>query len=149
MAATQRRRILEALMARLEVILVSRGFATDVGQQVIVGEIPQLGPSDPDAIVAIMVGEQPGNLGLNVFTQLPYEVLAIAKADLDKAWLTVEDVIGDVKRAIELEDRTLDGLVLDQLSRGPVKSLPREPGSTTIGASITYLADFKEGWGAP
>ncbi len=149
MAPTQRRRILEAFIARLEVILVERGFATDVGQKIFIGEIPQLGPSDPDAAIAIIVGEQPGNLGLNVFTQLPYEILAIAKADLDRAWLTVEDVIGDVKRAIELEDRTLGGLVLEQLSRGSVKTIPREPGSTTIGASITYLADFKEGWGTP
>ncbi len=130
-------------------VLVERGFATDVGQRVYLGEAPQLGPDDPDAAVALLLGEQPGDLGLNVFTEIPLECQAHAKADLDAAWLTVENVIGDIKRAVELADRSLGGLVLQQLRRGPVKAIQREPGSTTIGASVTYLAQFKEAWGAP
>ena len=63
----------------------------------------------------------------------------------------VEDVIGDVKTAIETSDRTLGGLLSHQrdIRRGPTRFLERESGDDIIAAGITYIVEFVEGWGAP
>lgn len=79
----------------------------------------------------------------------PISIQAVAKADLENVWLTIEAVVSDIKKAVELSDRTLGGLVEQHLQRGSTRTLPREPGTTTIGASVLYVANYSETWGAP
>jgi len=150
MAASRRRLILEALKARVEEITVEHGFETDAGLTVFLGETPALGPDDSTTAIAIVIGEEdPRYQGAKFLIRLPLAIQAIARADLDQPWLAVEDVIGDIKRAVELEDRTLGGLVKSDLERGSVQALEREPGSTTVGAEVVYFAIYSEGWGIP
>lgn len=150
MAEPLRLQILQALTTRVQEITVGHGFNTDAGLTVFLGETPQLGPEDPPAAVALVVGDEvPKYQGENVFIELPIGVQALARADLDQPWVTVEALIGDIKRAVELADRTLGGLVRRQIVRGPVVALEREPGSTTVGASVTYFAPYVEAWGNP
>jgi hypothetical protein len=78
---------------------------------------------------------------------LPVEVQALVKATVATAGELLEALLDDVTAAIETEDRTLGGLVDFPLERGPVRSLPREAGSLSVGVAITYTAKFKEGWG--
>lgn len=148
--SSRRQQIVEALKARLEAITIANGFDTNVGTTIYVGESPDLGPDDADTAIAIVVGdEEPQFQGEHVYLELPISIQAIAKANLDESWLNVEAVIGDIKRAVELADRTLGGLVKRQIVRGPVRALHREPGNTTVGASVTYIAPFTEVWGSP
>lgn len=152
MAATpsRRRLILEALLARLQVIEVANDYATDAGQHVYLGVTPALGIDDEDVAIALVVGdEEPRYQGVSLLIALPVEIQALAKADLDEPWVAVEDVIADIKRAVELEDRTLGGLVKRQIERGSVTTLERPDGGTTVGASVTYLCPYAENWGAP
>lgn len=147
---TKRQYLLEALNTRLAAITTANDFQTNAGQHIYIGETPALGPDDEDEALAIVIGdEEPQYQGVNLFIALPIDVQAVVKADLDAPWMTVEAIIGDIKRAVELEDRTLDGLVKRMIQRGPVRALPREPGSTTVGAAVTYVAPFLEGWGTP
>jgi|SRR6185369_10136330 len=148
--ASNREQVLVAVRARLRAILQAEGFRTNVGQAVFLNEVPDLGPDDPDEIIAMVVGtDQPRYQGMQVFIDLPIEIQAVAKADLDDPYLTVEAVLADVKEAIELEDRTLNGLVKHQIERGPTRTLPREPGSTTVGVAIMYGFPYTEVYGAP
>jgi hypothetical protein len=148
---TQRRNILAALTADVATIATANGFDTDAGLVVYVGEVPQLGDDDPDQAIAIIFGleephwELPGK---SVQIRLPIAICAVAKARTN-AYLVIESLIGDIKRAIEKEDRTLGGLLTHPLERGPVAWLPRESGSTTVGAAVNYVIRIKEGWGAP
>lgn len=150
--ATRRRLILEAIVARVQAIQIVDGFETDAGVHVYLGEAPALGPDDEAQAIAVVVGDEEPNWPLHGKAnqiRLPISVQAIAKVDLDQPWLAVEALIGDIKRAVELENRTLGGLVDSPLERGPVLTLPKEPGSTTVGAAVNYRALFKESWGAP
>jgi hypothetical protein len=150
--ATRRRLILEAIKTRLEAIRTADGFDTNLGRQVFLGEATELGPDDPEQAIKVVVGldlirwQSPGHAFL---ITLPIGIWAVAKADVTQAWLASESVIGDVKRAIELEDRTLGGLLTSPFERGQTQALERPPGSTTIGIGIGYMLLYKEGWGTP
>lgn len=147
----RRKQILEVLLARLQVIHTSHGYATDAGQALYLGETPELGPDDPsEAIAVVVLDDEPRWQGEGLLLRLPINIQGLARADLEKPWLTVEAVLGDIKRAIEQEDRTLGKLVNHPgLERGSTQTLPRADGSLTVGAGITYSGWYREGWGNP
>jgi hypothetical protein len=148
--ASTRQLILEAIKTRLEAIEMGDDFLTDAGAAVFLGFEPPFGPDDPDVAIAITVGVDSRQSGqANVQGRLPIQIAAIAKADLTEPWVAVESVLADIKRAVELEDRTLGGLVNHRLERGDTETLARDAGATTVGCVITYLADYVEGWGTP
>lgn len=150
-SASRRRRILEALKSRLTAIHGST-FETDAGYRVFLGYVPMLGPDDPDSAIAILPGDdQIEHRGARFGIVLPVEVFAIAKASLEEPWKVVEGVIADIKRAIELSDRTLGGLLPHDhaLGRGSTRTLEREPGSPFVGAAITYEIAYTEAYGQP
>jgi hypothetical protein len=147
---TRRSLILQAFVTRLSAITVDNGFETDAGATIYLGEAPALGPDDPAVAIALVVDDDhPTYQGEQVFNQLPIDICALAKVDIDQSWLAVEALIGDIKRAMELPDRTLGKLVPRQIIRGVTRTLPRETGSTTIGALVRYTAPFVEVWGNP
>ena len=81
--------------------------------------------------------------------RLPVGIAVLAKADLDEPWLAVEQTLGEVKRAVELEDRSLGHLLKQPLERAGTQTLEREPGSETVGLITTYLCFYAEPWGEP
>lgn len=150
MTDARRQLILSTLIERVSVIRVANGYQTDAGATLFIGETPPLGPDDPAAALAIVVGdEEPLYQGEQLFIRLPYDIQALANPGLEQPWLVVEATITDIKRAVELADRTLGGLVKRQIERRAVRSLPREPGTETIGAAVTYVAPYTEKWGDP
>lgn len=156
-ATTQRVRILTAILERLQAIRAGEEapegngtFLTSVGDAVHLGVEPKLSKDDPDALVIAIgddVPEVPGQQ-LKALIDVPVEIQALAAADLDQPWLTVEALLGDIKRALELRDRQFGGL-LRTFTRGPSRTLPREPGSTSVGVGITYQVGYSEVWGKP
>jgi len=150
MAAARRQQILEAIQTRLQAIRVGGGYNTDAGLAVYLGESPVLGPDDPDVAIAIVPIDDAVDAQVKgLLIALPVEIEALAKADLAEPWVAVEQILQDIKRAHELEDRTLGGLLSSAFERGTTRSLPRQPGSTTVGAGIGYLCRYKEAWGNP
>jgi len=146
--ASRRQQILEAFRDRLLAVTTDDDF--ERRPTLFLGETPPLGPDDPDTAIAIVVQDtEPQYQGVNVFESLPIEIQAIAKADLDQPWLAAEDILGRCIAAIELEDRTLGGLVTRKIDVGPTRTLPREEGSTTVGIAITYVAPYARQWGVP
>ncbi len=149
---SRRELILHALLARVGEISATNGFNTDCGATVLLGEAPDLGPDDAPVVLAIVPQDDvPTFTGMNIRTAWPIEFQAIADAskDISRAWLLVEQLVADIQRAIELEDRTLGGLVQKQFERGPIRRLEREPGSTTVGAAVPYVFPFVVAWGNP
>lgn len=149
---SNRKTIIQAFVARLAAIQVANGFATDIGLQYFVGETPTLGADDPEAALAVLIGaEQPQWQGKKCYITLPIDVHVIVPAGAS-AYAAQEDAIADVKRAIEV-DHDLGGLLSSAgqfpLRRGAIRPLPRESGSTEVGAVLPYEASFTEGWGAP
>lgn len=148
--ATSREGLVTWLTEQLAGIRVTNGSQTDAGETVFAGEAPELGPDDPDAAIALLLEDEETTWqrgGKAAVVRLPFTISAIAKADLEAPWKTVEQVLGDVRLAIEVEDRTLGGLLSDPLDWSSVRTLKREPGSTTVGVAVTYLAILKRGWG--
>jgi hypothetical protein len=147
---SRRQRIIEAMEARLQVIYVRDGFNTDAGDRLFVGEVPQLGESDPDEAIALVIGDDdPTIAGPGFLIGLPLEVHALCKVTVEDPWTRIESLIEDIKRAVELEDRRFDGLLTSHLERGATQTRPRESESLTAGVVIPYRAQYKEAWGAP
>jgi hypothetical protein len=148
--ASNRESILAALLARVGAIQIAAGFTSDAGLAVTLGESPLLGPDDPDVAIAILVNDDdPKYQGMQIMIRLPVSIQALANPNLADPWLAVEALLGDIKRAVELEDRTLGGLVKRQIERGPTRTVLREPGSTVVGAQVTYICPYTECWGNP
>jgi hypothetical protein len=144
-ADSRRLRILEALLGRIELI-------DGTG-----GELPQLGPDDPDKAIAIIVGEdqvegmQVGKLWIN----LPVNFVALANPRIDQPWRIAEQVLADIKTAVERPDLSLGGLLSpgrnnpEGLLRGTTEVNVRQSGSETVGVAITYVAHHAESLGRP
>jgi hypothetical protein len=150
MAMSRRQQVIEALKARVAAITIAGGFNTDAGSLVFLNETPALGPDDPDVAIAMLIrDDDPSYHGEQVFYRLPIEFQALAKADLAAPWVIVEQVLQDIKRAVELADRTLGRLLRTNLERRSTRTLEREQGSTAVGVAITYEAPIAETWGTP
>ena len=149
---SRRQEILAKFVERLEAISVANGYQTDIGQLVFIGERPVLGDDDPPAFLnVVVVADEPGYQGENVFVKLPVTVHAVVKADWSGGtpWATVEAIIADTKKAIEIDHDLAGLLVARGLERGPVEPRDREPGDTIVGAGIQYSLKYQEQWGAP
>jgi hypothetical protein len=149
-AVTKRALILAAFSARLMAIEAGDDFSTDAGQKLFIGEGVELGEDDPDAALAIVPSADDPTWQMKALgIKWPIRVQALVKANLDDPTSATEAVIGDIKRAIELEDRTFGGLLSQPLERVSTRSVERQPGSDTVGAEVVYIATYKEMWGAP
>lgn len=146
---TRRLLILERLGQLAAAITVANGFDSDAGLRVYIGASPELGPADPDYAIAIVPGDELATEDGRISNSFPVEVQAIGKAGAADAWINLELLLGDLKRAIELTDRTLGSVLKGVMRRGPTRTLERPPGATTIGAGITYLCPYIDEWGNP
>lgn len=146
---TRRLMILDELARRAGVITTANGFPSNAGARVYLGAAPELGDGDPNEALAIVPRDDSPTEPNYQFVTLPIEIQAIAKASIEEPWIAVEVLLGAIKLAIELPDRTLGSLLKAQIRRGPTRSLERVPGSTTVGAGVLYLCEYVEPWGNP
>jgi hypothetical protein len=147
---SNRSEILEIVKTRLQAIRLGSGYATDAGATVFMGEAPSLGPDDPTTAIAIVIGDdEPRYQGEQILIRLPLTIAALAQANLDDPWGSIEAILGDIKQAMEVKDRRMGRALKSPLTRGSTRTLAREPGSTTVGIGITYLIDYAECWGTP
>jgi len=157
MADSRRLQIIEALKARVEAIDGTGDFNTTAGANVLVNEEPKFGTHDPKVAIVMLVKEdQGGELQLgNIPLLLPIDFVAMVAPTLDAPWRQTELVLADIKKAIELEDRSLGGLLTggrnnpEGLMRGTTEVFYRQNGSEAAGLLITYAAKYVEAWGFP
>ena len=110
--ATRRQDIIDEVISRVSAITKTNGFSTNAGRNVYVGEIVKLGENEPDSAIAIVIGnETTVSQRVKVIYDLDIEIQALVKAQLDQPWTLAEVMIGDIKKAVELEDRRLGGAV--------------------------------------
>ena len=147
---------LTELKRRLEQITITNGFSTDAGKNVLLGENAKLGPDDPETAIAIVVGSSTEeHLGFSkvIVSRVGLSLQAFAKAapaDGADPFLVAEDVVADIKRAAELEDRTLNGYCSNPgFSRASVTPAKRLEASEYVGAKVDYSLTFEEAWGRP
>ncbi len=146
---TRRLLILERLGALAATITKANGFDSDAGARVYIGATPELGPADPDYAIAIVPNDELATEEGRISNTFAVEVQAIGKADAADAWINLELLLGDLKKAIELEDRTLGSILKGVMKRGPTRTIERVPGATTIGAGIFYTCPYVDEWGNP
>lgn len=136
--------VVEELVSRLSVIRETNNFATDAGKTVFVGESPELGEGDPETAIAVVLNDtvpQPNRMEI-----WPIEIQAVAKASIEQPYMAALHVLGDVVKAFELEDLTLNGLV-KRMEVGPQRTLRREQGSMTVGIGQVYYLQYIRAWG--
>jgi hypothetical protein len=155
MADSIRKRILSEVKQRLSVITPDNpGFVTDAGQHIFIGVLPKLGPDDPDAAIAILPHDHATGYQLqHVVGEWPIEIIAVANASENRQepWLLVEDVLADLQRAMETEDRTFAGTISrhDCFEVGAAKTFERESASDVVAISQLYVFSVKRVWGHP
>lgn len=143
---SQRRFILLELRERVGKVKKADGYQTDAGLAVFVGETPQLGPDDPsEAIAVVPLDAEPLPNRMEIW---PIEFQALVKADVNQPYLAAVAILDDIVKAVELDDRTLGGLV-KQIEIGTQRTLPREPGSAVVGVVQLYRLSRTRVWGLP
>jgi hypothetical protein len=156
--SSRRENALADLIERLGFIQTAKGYGSDAGLYLFQGEVSNLGPDDPPAGIAIIVGaDSPVMSGSRVRATVPVEIQALVPANLQNGFLAAETILSDIKKAVEGPDiveppkpsRSLLGTLPMGLSRGSTRWLKREPGATTVGIAIEYLLAFEEPWGEP
>lgn len=148
---SNRTEIETVLLERLAAITVTGGYHSDAGAAVFVGDVPMLGPDDPDAAIAVVPGDDnPRSTQEQVAIEWPIHLFAIAKDSLAQAWALVESQLEDLKKAIEKDDAVVGRANAKALiRRGSTRTIPREPGTTIVGVSLTYWVSYTEVWGNP
>lgn len=155
MADSIRKRILAEVKARLEQVTTANGFNTDAGLNLFLGVQPKLGPDDPDAAIAIAPQDQtPVGLTLqHIGGDWPVEIIAIANASPNRGepWFLVEDVLADIQRAMELEDRLFNRALMayQDFEVGVARTFGREAASESVAVSQTYTFRTQRVWGNP
>lgn len=156
---SKRSKAIAELVRRLGFIQVVKGYSCDAGLKILLGEVPTFGEGDPDSAIALAIGrDEPVTTGGLVRTRTPFEVHAMVRADMDAPLVAVEELVADIKNAVEIEgqdpgtdasiDRSLDGLTLPKgFERGSIAPLGRNEGSTYVGAIVEYVGIFEERWG--
>lgn len=148
---SRRHRAIEEIGNRLRLIAVANGFRTDAGAAVFMGQQVTFGPGDSGAAIDVIVGQDEVlHQAENVGTAVPVEIHALVKAAIAEPLLALEEVIADVKRAVEQSDRTLGGALVPRgLERVGVRPREREEGSEFVGAVVEYRLTIAEQWGNP
>lgn len=144
MISKRRKAILE-LVRRLEFIQVVKGYSCDAGLNILLGERPAFGPDDPESAISLAFGpDDPTTSGGLVRRRTPIEIHAMVRADLEEPLITLEQLICDIRAAVEIEGRTYYGQiaasgVMAYTFNGALPNLPNLSGLTvTIGAQ-TYV----------
>lgn len=147
---TRRSKILTTFIARLAAITVANGFATNAGQKIYQNYTPELTSKDePDAALALLIDEDRHEQhGDKLLIELPLMVCSLVKVSLDDPLSLSEAVIGDIKKAVEI-DTHLNGLLRDYMERGSTQTLERQAGSVTVGSVVPYVLPYSEKWGDP
>lgn len=156
MSASKRIGAIRELAVRLAKI-ERPDYWTDAGKSITLGEAPAFGDGDPDTAIAIMVGDSSDSrqgLSETYVCLLPVSIQAFAAAapkDGTDPFETVEQLVADIKRAVEREEPTLAGWCLPTpgISRTGVRAIPRQPGAEFVGAAVDYILPFEELWGKP
>ena len=156
---SRRQAALEDLRARLAFITIAKGYNTDAGKNIFLGEVPRWGPDDPPVGLAIAIGDDSTETsGGMAVSRVPVQVWAVVPVTTAGPLVVIEAIIADIKEAVEIEqdgsvDRALgviDGApatVSRGLERGVTRALRREEGSEYAGAAVEYIATFQERWG--
>jgi len=153
--AARRQLILTALAERLKAISIADGYQTDAGLGAIwLGQDIDLDEKDPGAVLLISAGvERFVGSQAKLYSEWPLSIKAVVKADLDDPLMSAEGMIADTQKAVELDDRTLGGLVNWNGQHGlildSIAALEREPGSPTVGIEVVYIAKLQRSWGDP
>lgn len=149
---SRRQMILTELLARARSISIDNGYATDAGERVFFGEAPEFGDSDQDpvnAIVMVVQDSQPQDRSQIVADTVAVEFQATARADLEQPYVAAEDLLSDIMRAVEQPDRTLGSLAKGEMAIGAIRTVPREPGMTSVAMGVTYVVPYHRRWGQP
>ena len=147
---SNRSEVLTAFLERPRAITIAGGYSCDVGPGLSIGEVLRLGQDDAAAALLVVVGDSNVKFqGEQILIDLPVTISILADVGAGGAWLLAEALLEDVKKSVELTDRRLGRRLREDIRRGAERSMEREPGSTTVGISITYWLSFAEVWGRP
>jgi len=154
-AKSIRQRIVETIETRLQAIHGDE-FQTNAGHRVFLGVDAELSTEDDldhpedSAAIQISVGDdEPDHHMERVQRTMPVVISSVALATYRKPWAAIEATLADIQRAMELEDRTLGGLVPSDIDEGLIRTRERESGSEVVGSEITYTVIYSHQWGQP
>lgn len=149
MADSKRKQIIVALRARLEEIKTADGYLTEAGEHVSLGPLA-LSADDPLPQVGLVpAGNElvDKNLDNDETRRWSFSVEGALKND-DDAVLTVEDLIGDIKRAIfRKADVILGGLALEVESVAGETATPPQEGGTIYTCAVPVVVRYVEEYG--
>jgi hypothetical protein len=145
-----RQQILDALKDRLEEIRPGNGYETDAGLRVFQGRVA-LTEDDTLPVIALVPGDATVVVNAQrIKYRLPVTAEALTLADAIDPLVPAEALLADLKRALfRLDDRTLDGLVVDVEYGAPEGVEQRADGGTHVAARVTAVVTYMERYGDP
>lgn len=159
MIDSYRRRAILDLCERLSKITKANGYNSDAGLNIFVNEAPKWGEDDPSSALSVVVGaDSVQQMGRRVLSRIPVQVQAFVPATVEAPFFAVENIVADVRFAVEIEghgpdrgdrDRSLDGTTPKGLERGTTQPVERPAGSSYVGTSCEYVVVIQDAWGQP
>ena len=138
----------DAIITRLQDILIANGYNTDAGNQVYSG-VRFFNDDTTFPVVTVFSGDE-------VVEKLTYDSYRSERAVNIEAYVkdastptgSIEDMIEDIQHAVELADTSLGGLV-EVLDYTGVEEIEMpESGSDLAGVRVTYLFTYQREYGA-
>jgi hypothetical protein len=153
----------DSIRKRIRAEVNARMSTGDAGERVqhrrrtlpVCGRAPKLGPDDPDCAIAIVSHDESPVLltWQSIGGDWPIEIIGIANASPNRSepWLLAEDVLADIRCAMELEDRTFGGALVSpqDMEVGAARTFERESAAEAIAVSQTYTFRTQRVWGHP
>jgi hypothetical protein len=139
---------LQAIIARLQAILISGGYNTDAGNQVYAG-VRFFQDDETFPILTVFTGDEVvEKLTYNSYRSERTVVIEGYVQDAATPTVSLEQLIEDVQQAMEQPDISLGGLIEVLDYTGIEEIDPPEAGSDVAGVRITYLITFQRQYGA-
>jgi hypothetical protein len=83
-----------------------------------------------------------------LYVALPVEIQIVTRAKPGEAQERIEEVLADVQKAMEVRDELMS-VGERSLAWAGERVLERQPGTTTAGVGVTYIAAWARPWGTP
>jgi len=149
-ALSKKRRIVDAVVARLQTITVANGYNTGAGARVYRGRV-EFTASDPLPVLTVLQDNVfvESDRGERMLLALPLGVQGIVTVDRDNPSDAVDDLEADILTALfAVGDDTLSDLVSEIKQAGRIYS-DIEAGTTVAGLSVNTDIKFIERVGDP
>jgi hypothetical protein len=151
---TRRHKVLNAIKARLETILITNGYATNAGQRVRYGVTVVDDPKPAGLPLVHFIGGETESLqeGSRALMQMDIAIVGLTTVNEDDELAALEPLLGDLEKAIFAAPQQLadgGGAVVSDVEFVKMAAMDRELGDLVGRVGMTVRTKWMQAIGAP